>query len=138
MQNFSRDATQFTPCISFDCQSNELTLRGNSYPEDPAAFYAPVFAWLREYLGQLEYDAEVRVNIEIAYFNSSSSKVLLDFFDLLNDKAFNEAVPIDVNWYYDPDDPDMLEYGEDFQSDFRAMKFRFIKQEYANPSSRQS
>lgn len=130
MQNLSLAATEFTPVVNFDCQMNELTLRGNSYLEDPSAFYAPVFAWLQEYLGQVKPDTEVLVNVEIAYFNSSSSKVLLDFFDLLNDKAFNDAIPIDINWYYDPEDPDMLEYGEDFQADFRAMKFRFIEQEY--------
>jgi hypothetical protein len=130
MQNLSLAATEFTPVVNFDCQTNQLTLRGNSYPEDPSTFYAPVFAWVQEYLAQVDPDTEVLVNVEIAYFNSSSSKVLLDFFDLLNDKAFNDAVPVDINWYYDPEDPDMLEYGEDFQADFRAMKFEFIEQEY--------
>lgn len=130
MQNLSLAATEFTPAVNFDCQANQLTLRGNSYPEDPSTFYAPVFAWLREYLVHVKPDTEVLVDVEIAYFNSSSSKVLLDFFDLLNDKAFNEAIPIDINWYYDPEDPDMLEYGEDFQADFRAMRFKFIEQEY--------
>ncbi len=136
MQNLSLAATQFTPKVEFDSQKNVLTMRGNSYPEDPAVFYGSVFAWLRDYFAQLSPDAEVLVNVEIAYFNSSSSKMLLDFFELLNDKAFNDAVPIDINWYYDPEDPDMLEYGEDFRADFQAMKFSFIEQEYTGPAVR--
>ena len=54
---------------------------------------------------------------------------------MLNAKAFNGAIPIDINWYYDPEDPEMLEYGKDFQADFRAMKFQFIEQEYDNSTN---
>lgn len=133
MQNFSLAATELTPAVRFNCKENHLVLKGNSYPEDPSGFYAPVFDWLQQYLAQLNPDMEVQVNVEIAYFNSGSSKMLVDFFDMLNEKAFNDAIPIDINWYYDPEDPDMLEYGKDFQADFRAMKFQFIEQEYNNP-----
>ena len=42
-------------------------------------------------------------------------------------------VEVPINWYYDPEDPEMLEYGKDFQADFRAMKFQFIEQEYDSP-----
>jgi hypothetical protein len=55
------------------------------------------------------------VNIQLEYFNTSSSKCILDVFKKLEAiyKSGNEVV---INWFYEEDDEDMLEAGEDYQS----------------------
>ena len=55
------------------------------------------------------------VNIQLEYFNTSSSKCLLDLFKKLEGmhKSGND---ITIKWYYEEDDEDMLEAGEDYQS----------------------
>jgi hypothetical protein len=55
------------------------------------------------------------VNIQLEYFNTSSSKCILDVFKKLENihKGGNQLV---INWYYEQDDEDMLEAGEDYQA----------------------
>ena len=125
MKNLIIDATDCTPSIYFDAQEHLLEIRGTSYPENTAAFYAPVFSWLDEYFANIE-EGEITVNVEIVYFNSGSSKALLEFFDLLDDAAFR-GMEVNVNWIYEQDDEDMREYGEEFVEDFRRIGFHFVE-----------
>ncbi|HSA04828.1 MAG TPA: DUF1987 domain-containing protein, partial [Tenuifilaceae bacterium] len=55
------------------------------------------------------------VNIRLEYFNTASSKCILDVFKKLEvlKKNSNDIV---INWYYEEDDEDMLEAGEDYES----------------------
>ncbi|MCP4402675.1 MAG: DUF1987 domain-containing protein [bacterium] len=125
MEHLYIEASDCTPLISFNCEQSVLDIRGTSYPENTSSFYTPIFSWLKNYFAQLK-EGKVIVNIEIVYFNSGSSKVLLDFFDLLDGAAFR-GTDVTINWMYEEDDIDMLEYGEELFEDFRRLIFNFIK-----------
>ncbi len=127
MDNLIIEATRYTPQISFLADKNTLEIQGETYPENTAEFYSPVFIWLEEYLDQLA-DQKVVVNMEIIYFNSSSSKVLMDLFDKL-EEAVEKGKEISVNWYYDKDDESALEYGEEFQEDLEVLKLNLIQKD---------
>ncbi len=124
MDNLSLEQTKLSPKIHFDAAHNVLELRGESYPENTAEFYSPVLSWLETYLEQLEAQA-VTVNMEIIYFNSSSSKVLMDFFDML-DEAAEDGKNLTVNWYYDEENESALETGEKFQEDLETLTFNVV------------
>jgi hypothetical protein len=53
MQNLDIPATPRTPAVSFDFAQHLLRIKGESYPEDVAEFYGPVFTALDAYLGGL-------------------------------------------------------------------------------------
>ncbi len=125
MDNLLIEATKYTPEISFNAETNILDLKGETYPENTAEFYAPVFKWLEEYLQQLG-GQEVTVNMEIVYFNSSSSKVLMDLFDRF-EEAINEGKKITINWIYDKEDDSALEYGEEFQEDLEVLQLNLVE-----------
>lgn len=125
MDNLIIEATKYTPEIKFDAENNQLELTGETYPENTAEFYAPVFSWLDEYLEQIE-DNMVTVNLEINYFNSSSSKVLMDMFDKF-EETVNEGKKITLNWIYDKDNESALEYGEEFQEDLETLKLNLVE-----------
>ncbi|QTA86078.1 DUF1987 domain-containing protein [Desulfonema magnum] len=127
MDQLRIEATKRTPDIFFDCQNNLLEIRGRSYPADISEYYTPVFSWLEEYLEQLD-DKKCTVNIDLTYFNSSSSKTLLDFFTML-EEAVRKGKSISVNWIYDAEDEDNLEYGEDFQEDLELLTFNLVQKE---------
>jgi len=127
MENLKLEATKDTPEINFDAQQHLIEVRGKSYPENTAEFYSPIFTWMEKYLGQLK-DEEVTVNVDIIYFNSSSSKVLLDFFETLENAA-SSGGNITVNWFYEEGDEDSLEFGEEFQEDFEALNFKVVQKE---------
>jgi len=51
-------------------------------------------------------------DVQLEYFNTSSSKCLVEIFRRL-EKIGNQS--ISVNWFYEEDDEDMQESGEDFK-----------------------
>ncbi len=119
MENLKLEATKYTPEISLDA-SGVISLCGKSYPENTFEFYEPVMNWLKEYFGSDASPKKVTVNMEITYFNSSSSKLFFDFFDLLDES--NGAFDITVNWIYDEENESAMEAGEDFVDDFATLK----------------
>ena len=118
-------ASKSTPKIDFNSKTNVLSMNGESYPENTVKFYAPIFNWLEQYIKQLG-DNKVTINIELVYFNSSSSKVLMDIFDILED-ASAEGKDITLNWLYDVDNDASLEYGEEFSEDVESLNFNLIE-----------
>lgn len=125
MEDLIVEGGKSTPSISFRAQEHRLELKGDSYPENAASFYAPVFQWLQTYINTLEGN-DVVVDLEISYFNSSSSKVLMDFFDLL-DQAASKGNAITINWRYHADNEMALEYGEEFKEDLTDVQFNLVE-----------
>jgi deoxyribodipyrimidine photolyase len=125
MKNLEIPKSKTTPEILFNLSTNELSIKGESFPENTSEFYAPVFEWLEQYLNTLT-DQVVIVNIELVYFNSSSSKVLMDLFDMLED-AVQDGKEITVNWRYDEDNEMAAEYGEDFMEDLENLPFHLVE-----------
>ena len=121
METLTIEATKCTPAIHLDSENRTIEIRGESYPENTATFYRPVFEWVEKYLASIT-DEEVIVNMEMIYFNSSTSKVLMDFFDLLEDAAATGKNVV-LNWCYDEENDMALEYGEEFMEDIQSLKF---------------
>jgi hypothetical protein len=107
------EGTPKTPSVNFDSASGILQLKGRSIPENSIEFYKPLVEWLDEYAAKPQ--SKTAVNIQLEYFNTSSSKCLLDLFKKLEGMHKN-GNDITIKWYYEEDDEDMLEAGEDYQS----------------------
>lgn len=101
MTRYTVAGTKSSPEIDFDPQSGTLRIQGESYPENCSRFYGPMFDWLQEYFGRSN-GQRVRLDMEIVYFNSSTSKTFMDLFDLLDDHA-GQGKEIEVNWRYHED-----------------------------------
>jgi ABC-type amino acid transport substrate-binding protein len=121
MDNLHIAATSTSPEIDFQFDQNVLTFRGESYPENAAAFYAPVIERLRAYLAGCS-DAIITVEVTLTYFNSSSTKMLFSVFDAL-DQAASSGNRVVVRWFRDAEDETILEFGEELQADFTAIEF---------------
>jgi len=124
MQPFHCVATRSTPEIRFDPATHRHLMKGECYPENAAAFFSPVFTWLKDYLGRLP-PGQVVFDMELVYFNSSSSKALLDLFEMLED-ASAAGASIAVNWRYDKDNDIACECGEEFAEDAQALTFKLV------------
>lgn len=75
MENLYIPATPSEPEVDFRFDSHSLTLKGESFPENAAAFYVPIIAAVESYLAGRS-DTTIQVNVTLAYFNSSSTKML--------------------------------------------------------------
>ena len=124
MDDYFVPATSCSPEIDFRFSQHILSIRGESYPENAAAFYGPVIASLKGYLESLD-GCSAEINVELKYFNSSSTKILLGLFETLNNsvRAGNDII---LNWYYHEEDDTILEFGEDLHSDFGLLTFNPI------------
>lgn len=113
MDTISIEGTPKTPTINFDMGKGFLEIKGRSIPENSIEFYKPLVDFLEKYAAKPQLST--KVNIQLEYFNTSSSKCILDVFKKLEaiHKSGNEIV---INWYYEADDEDMLEAGEDYQA----------------------
>jgi len=107
------DGSAKTPSIEFDAASGVLSMRGRSIPENSIEFYKPLNEWLDSYSGSPTVKTTVDVRLE--YFNTSSSKCILDFFKKL-EGVNGSNTEVHVNWYFETDDEDMEEAGEDYKA----------------------
>lgn len=123
MERLTIAPTGRTPAIDFDFDGGLLRLSGESYPDDVATFFGPVFAALRDYL--TTPGGAVRFDIELVYFNSSSAKALMNMFQML-DQAAEAGCRLTVNWFYATDDDTMKEFGEDFSEDLAHVTFNLV------------
>ncbi len=83
MDTYHLPATERTPEIIFDFAAHHLRLCGESYPEDAAVFYAPVFAVLAKYLSPQVYQSVFsgRQAVEIARRRKKLSVLFADLAD---------------------------------------------------------
>ena len=113
MNNIKMEGTAKTPDLSFDANSGVFDIKGRSIPENSVEFYKPILEWIDEYTKQTQ--PKTIVNIHLEYFNTSSSKCILDLWKKFEIIAKNGNVIV-IRWHYEEDDEDMLEAGQDYQS----------------------
>lgn len=123
MEPLNIESTPKTPSIKFLEEEGVVEIKGRSIPENSIEFYKPLVDWLEDY-AKNPLNKTV-VNIQLEYFNTSSSKCILDVFKKLETihKSKHDVV---INWYYEEDDEDMLEAGEDYESIIR-VPFKMIE-----------
>jgi hypothetical protein len=117
------EGTPKTPAVNFNADTGIIELKGRSIPENSIEFYKPLVDWLEEYKENAQ--PMTKVIIQLEYFNTSSSKCILDVFKKL--EAVHKAKnPVEIHWYYEEDDEDMLEAGEDYESIIR-VPFKMVE-----------
>jgi hypothetical protein len=115
-------ATDMSPEINFQFSENRFSLTGESYPENATAYYSPLITAVEAHLNEFA-PSEVDVAIQLAYFNSASTKMLFNLFGVFNTHATRGNTVI-FNWIYDEEDETILEFGNDLSSDFTALLYQ--------------
>ncbi len=107
------EPTHKTPNVCLDPANNKFELGGRSIPEDSVGFYKPILDWIDAYGASPNSKTEFKFELE--YFNTSSSKNILELLKKL-ETIFNNNHNVHITWYYDEDDEDMEETGEDYKA----------------------
>jgi len=110
MEDIKIEGTPKTPTVEFNQASGTLLIKGRSIPENSIEFYKPLIDWIGAYAQSPQENTVVSIKLE--YFNTSSSKCILDVFKKLESVGSNVL----IKWYYEEDDEDMLEAGEDYDA----------------------
>lgn len=117
-----RSPTRVTPEVDFNLDDGFIKLRGVSSPENSLGFYAPLLKAVKHPAINL---SKLNVEISFSYVNTSSSKCI---YDLLKETKSlrRRGVEVSYTWFYEEDDEDMMECGEDF-SDFLGIDMQFVE-----------
>ena len=115
MEKYSISGTPNTPDINFDLEKGELNISGRSIPENSIEFYNPLFAALDRYLADPNTKNATILNIQLEYYNSSSSACLLSVFKKLEKFNKGKGSPVTINWIYEENDEDILAAGKNFE-----------------------
>lgn len=111
------EPAEFTPGIDFDPNQMVFEIYGFSRPENVVGFYKPLLSWLDTFSSEVlapdpEMHRLLEVNIKLTYFNSASSKFLLDIL-LLFIRMNTGNCKVHINWFYEADDDEIKESGEE-------------------------
>ena len=111
MEAIKIKGTEDTPNVVLDATDNVMEISGRSLPEDVSSFYGPILNWLAEYIKNP--NPKTIFNFRLVYFNTASSKLILDILMKLEDLK-NKGNEVLVKWYYPEDDEDMQEAGNEY------------------------
>ncbi len=106
-------ADMATPNVEFNAETGVFVLYGEAFMEQPYNFYKPLFEWVEQYMR--EERKPILFDMKLTYFNTSSSKFILDFLRLLR-KYELSGMTVTVRWFLRKTDEDMLEEIEDFMN----------------------
>lgn len=107
MDTLHLEGTEDTPRIILDKKNRIMEISGRSLPEDSTDFYKPVLDWIENYAN--DPDPDPRFVFKLEYFNTASSKLILDVLYALED-----IKGIRIHWYFHEEDEDMEEAGQEF------------------------
>ncbi|NIM18395.1 MAG: DUF1987 domain-containing protein [Candidatus Aminicenantes bacterium] len=115
MDNLQIKKTKYTMDVNFNKDTGVLEMAGSSYPENALDFFGPIIEWIKHYISQT--NNPMVMNIRLNYLNTSSTKCILDIFEIL-ELYHKSGGDVKVNWYYAEDDEDIMETGEELGEDF--------------------
>jgi hypothetical protein len=131
MNTLTIEKTEDSPAVSFDPVTAQLSLSGESRPENAGKFYNPLLEWIAQFESILYWRKEQKMDqkplvfsFRLDYFNSTSAKYIMDIILTLN-KLVDKGYPVRVEWHYDPRDEDMLDAGKEF-AEMVPIKFDFM------------
>ena len=101
-----------TPKVILDSEKGKFEISGVSLPEDVMSFYEPVFSWINEY--KKNPNSQTEFIFRLNYFNSASSKIILDILTSLEEIAV-KGHSVEIQWHYLEIDEDMLATGKEFE-----------------------
>lgn len=110
MQVLNIKAREETPEVILNKEDGIFSIKGKSFPEDPFFFYNPILEWVKKYAENPNDKTELY--FAITYFNTSSSKIILEImkcFEIIKKEKNKEVL---INWICYSEDEEMIESGE--------------------------
>ena len=114
MKTLNIKATKSSPEIVYSPSNNTIAISGDSYPENSFKLYHQVIDFINEYD---DPDKALLINISLVYFNSSTSKMLYDIFDMLNHKL-EKGFRISVVWFYEENNDFIADESAEFRKEY--------------------
>ena len=115
--------TESTPYVLIDEAEGYIRFKGECYSENTIEFFKKTTDWLTRYLAS-DFKSLI-FDVELEYFNSSSSKLLYNMLKSMDTRA-SHGKPVTVNWYAVEGNDMIIEQGEDFKDELTNLQFNII------------
>jgi len=112
MEKIEIEPTATTPKVSFRPEEGYFEISGKSLPENSFEFYKPLLDFIEAYTESPVGSTSLVFRLQ--YFNTSSTSHFLRMIKKF-EKIHTDGKNASVRWFYDQDDDDMKEAGEDFK-----------------------
>ena len=122
MKNKIIDKTETTPKVVIDYLNSKVSFEGICVPENPTAFFEPIYNDVNQII---DSNAKLTYDFYLEYFNTSSSKKILDLFMLATNHN-NDDANYKVVWKTEEEDEELIEAGEIMQ-ELTHLPFEFIE-----------
>ena len=109
------------PDLQFNAEKGELLIAGQSLPENATLLYSSVLEWIEEYAKNPA--PKTTLSFKMKYYNTASSKMFFSIIKRMN-VLYSSGIDVEIRWYYQKDDEDMLDQGEYFR-DLVDLPFKF-------------
>lgn len=112
-----------TNSLEVICKKGYISLAGNSILSDPKTFFQPTYDWIDVYMKTAS--GPTKVDLKFNYIDTASVQSILELLKKLHSiQSFADSV--NINWYFEFDDPELLEIGEIMEARLDT-KFNFIE-----------
>ena len=112
MEDIEIQPTATTPKISFHPREGHFEISGKSLPENSYDFFQPLLDYVEAY-AEAPQEA-TKLVFKLQYFNTNSTSQFLRMIKKF-EKIHAAGKNVEVHWFYDEEDEDMKEAGEDFK-----------------------
>ncbi len=101
----------YIPNVKMEVSTGVCEISGESYLEDTDEFYNTIIKWIEQYRAEIK--KAITFNFRLTYFNTSSSRGILNVLRTLKDYE-DSGFSVEINWYYPDDDDSIAEEAEDY------------------------
>ena len=117
MENLYIEGSESLPTIEFN-NNGLLKITGRALPENAFEFFNPLISWVKEFSCE-----ELTIEINLEYFNTAVSKQLHDLLKAIeNNRNYHK---INLKWFYEDGDDEILEAGEIYEELLPRIKFTY-------------
>lgn len=106
-----------TPLVIADTLEGEISISGVIIPENPVPFFNELMEITLE-SNKLANNLSIIFDLE--YFNTGAARYIYDYL-----KKTKNLTGIKITWFYQTDDEDIFESGQEFQA-MTGLQFNFV------------
>ena len=118
-----RERTKTSPYVLINEEKKYMLFEGECYLEETVVFFKDINDWLEKFF--LTDFEEFTFDCAMAYFNSSTTKLMYNIFRFMDKNTGDKNVVI--NWIVaDKDDEMLIECGEDFREEMENLEFNIV------------
>ena len=117
MENLFIEGSDSLPTVEFNT-NGLLKITGRALPENAYNYFSPLITWVKEFSID---DLNIEINLE--YFNTAVSKQLYDLLKTIESNTRYKK--INLKWFYEEGDDEILEAGEIYEDLLPRIKFTY-------------